>query len=281
MKFVNLSDNHTHSRHSHDGCETIDDMCARAKELGLKYYTITDHCEIDDYAYEEYQFYRDRVHGAYEDMIAKKEIYPFFLAGIEMAQSLQSIKSVENILNGREYDFVIGSIHRLENFEDFAYWDTQPYRGETLWTPEILPKEKAIERYLLDILELAKWGKVDTIAHLTYPLRYMMNDDGSRMNFDKHSDIVREIFKTIIQNGTSLEINTSGLRQAIGEVLPNRDFLKLYKEMGGELLTVGSDAHFVTDLGKGLQEGFEIMQDLGFKYYCVYKNRKAIMMNVE
>ncbi|MFI3206367.1 MAG: histidinol-phosphatase HisJ family protein [Clostridia bacterium] len=281
MLYKNLSDCHTHSLFSHDGIEKIEDMCDRAKEIGLINYAVTDHCEIDDYAYPEFQYYRDRVHSAYDAMTEKKEIYPFLLSGIELAQPLQNIEAVNNILNGRNYDFVIGSVHRLETYEDFAYWDTQPYRGVKLWTPETLPREKALERYLLDLLEIAKWGKTDTIAHLTYPLRYMRNADGSKMNFDSFHDIIREIYRAIIQSGIALEMNTSGLRQDIGEVLPNTNFLKMYKDVGGELITIGSDAHTVPDLGKGLKEGFDILENIGFKYYAVYKNRKATMISVE
>ncbi len=280
MKFKNVSDNHTHSKYSHDGKETIDALCTRAKELGLLYYTITDHCEIENYEMPEFVDYRKRLLDGYKDMTAKKEIYPFFLSGIELAQPLHNLEVVDKLFSDKNYDFVIGSIHSLENYADFAYWEDEPYLDGTYWSESKLSKEDALRQYLLDMLNIAKWGKIDTLAHLTYPLRYLTNSDGSRMNFDAYNDIVRKIFKTIIENGVALEINTSGLRQAIGEVLPNKQFLKLYKEMGGELLTIGSDAHCTEDLGKGLCDGLELAQELGFKYYSVYINRKPKMIKI-
>ena len=97
----------------------------------------------------------------------------------------------------------------------------------------------------------------------------------------RYEEIIREIFKTIIYNGKGIEINTSGLRQKYGKPFPEYRFVKMYKELGGELISVGSDAHTVADLGKGVADGAEIAKQAGFKYLCFFKERKPQFLIIE
>lgn len=273
MNFKNISDCHNHSNFSFDAYDSLENMCKRAIELGFLHYGCSDHCECNDYYSEVYPYHKSAKHS-YEKLMELKEVYPFLLAGVELGQPLQALDSALDVLNGRDYDFVIGSLHNVKGEEDFYYWDKQTPKTEK-------DINYFLNSYFTEILEMLDWGKFDSLAHLTYPLRYIKYPDGSKVTFDPYMDYVEQIFNTLIHKGIALEINTSGLRQAIGETMPNEKILKFYKELGGELITIGSDAHCVKDLGKGLNEGLALLQSLNFKQFTVYKNRKPIMINIE
>ncbi|MCI7350510.1 MAG: histidinol phosphate phosphatase, partial [Ruminococcus sp.] len=93
-------------------------------------------------------------------------------------------------------------------------------------------------------------------------------------------ELIAESFKTLISNGKGIEINTSGLRQKYGKTFPDLSYLKLYKDLGGEILTIGSDAHCTADLGKGVKEGSELAQAAGFKRICYFEERKPVFVEI-
>lgn len=96
-----------------------------------------------------------------------------------------------------------------------------------------------------------------------------------------HEEMIREIFRTIINNGKGIEINTSGLRQPYGKALPDLRWVKLYRELGGEILSLGSDAHCTADLGKNLADGAEIALEAGFNQLCYFKERKPHFIDIK
>ncbi len=267
MKFNNVCDNHCHSSHSFDGNNTPKEMLARANELGLKYITITDHCECEQYDHADYN-YRVSSKKAYDDISVLKLDNQNLLLGIELGQFLQNAEAREDALKNRNYDFIIGSLHSLENKPDFYYWGD----GVDVVTE--------LNLYFDELIRMIDFGGFDTLAHLTYPLRYLRNEQGGFYTFDPFIERVKEVYGKLIHKGISLELNCSGLRQSIGEVLPNKSLLDLYKQMGGELITIGSDAHSCEDLGKGLGDGLEILSEIGFTHYATYINRKPNMIKI-
>ena len=94
-------------------------------------------------------------------------------------------------------------------------------------------------------------------------------------------DIIEEIFKVIIQNGKGIEINTSGLRQKYGDVFPSFKYIKLYRELGGEIITIGSDSHTTEDLGKGIPEGISLAEKAGFTYVSYFIKRKPCFIKIK
>ncbi|MEG1427825.1 MAG: histidinol-phosphatase HisJ family protein [Oscillospiraceae bacterium] len=269
MLYQNISDCHNHSNCSYDGKDSVSAMCRRGADLGLLYHTLTDHCECDEYI-RETNDYISVVKKAYADMLdAQKKLGESFLLGIELGQPLQNIAAVEDALSGRNYDFVIGSLHCLPNMPDFYFWDQVR-----------LPLYTALDHYFEELRQMVLWGKFDTLAHLTYPLRYIVGEHGIPVDFDRYTERIRELYGIMIEKGIALELNTSGLRQKIGETLPNLELMTLYRKLGGELVTIGSDAHCTADLGKGIQEGLALLAQAGFSYYTVYKNRKPMMIAI-
>ena len=135
------------------------------------------------------------------------------------------------------------------------------------------------ESYLEDYNSTASLPFSDTSSHLTYPVRYALRtglDPDMRLFYPQF----REIFKVLIENGKSLEVNTSGLRQNIGVTLPDYDIVRLYRECGGELITVGSDAHTKDALGYSIREAYSVLSDIGFKYITSFKDHKAIQNKI-
>lgn len=130
-------------------------------------------------------------------------------------------------------------------------------------------------------LKLAEWAKFDTLAHLTYPLRYICGNYGKSVDMTKFSEIIDEILLTLIKNKTALEINTGGLRKPIGITSPDENIIRRYKELGGKLITIGSDAHYAEHLGAGIEQGYELALKCGFDKVAVYQGRTPTLIPIE
>lgn len=127
--------------------------------------------------------------------------------------------------------------------------------------------------YLEELRNLTDWGNFDCIGHLDLIKRYCTDYYRTRITLLYKYDFLKIIFETLIQNGIGIEINTSGLRQMPKETMPGIDVLKLYRELGGEVLTIGSDAHYASDVGKGVTEAIELAKEAGFEYLTLFNNR--------
>ena len=159
--------------------------------------------------------------------------------------------------------------HELVDAEDFAFLEyTQKNVNDYL------------ERYFKTVYEMCKWGKFDILGHLTYPLRYIEGISKIKVNTDLYKEIIAESFKLLIAKGKGIEINTSGLRQPYGLTFPTSEYIMLYRSLGGEIISLGSDAHCSSDLGKGIAEGAEIAVEAGFKHICFFRKRKPVFIKI-
>ena len=140
---------------------------------------------------------------------------------------------------------------------------------------------KLLGEYFEWELKLAEWAKFDTLAHLTYPLRYIVGKYHRPVDMSKFDEIIDEILLTLIKNEKSLEINTAGLRQPIGVTSPDEGILRRYKELGGKLITIGSDAHYAEHLGAGIDKGYELALKCGFDKIAVYQDRTPTLIPIE
>ncbi|MBQ8968005.1 histidinol-phosphatase HisJ family protein [Ruminococcus sp.] len=272
-----LLDMHTHSSHSPDAEDSAAAMCERAAELGLTAYALTDHCDVNfwekaptpetidammygsgSYALasiaEQTQL-RDKYSGRLDLII-----------GIELGQPLQNMEKAELITDDPRLDFIIGSHHMNAGVDDFYYLDYSKMSPAEL--------DRLLENCFTQTLEMCRWGRFDVLGHLTYPLRYICGEYGIPVDTDRYHDIICEIFSTLISKGKGIEINTSGLRQKYGMTFPTFELVKLYRQLGGEILTIGSDAHRVPDLGKGIAEGIELAKAAGFDKVAYFKKHE-------
>lgn len=264
-------DFHTHTAFSFDGDSTAEEMVLKAIELGMKNYAITDHVEAN--------LFYDKEYGASESIAKAAEIIPALREkyadrisvsyGIELGQPVHDLSLSENILGKYDFDFVIGSCHNIRGYEDFYFLNYNELDYNFL-----------LDVYFEELLEMSEWGGFDVLGHLTYPLRYICGEYGKEVDMSAYDGIIDEIFRALIKNGCGIEINTSGLRQKIGETMPPIKYIRRYRELGGKLLTIGSDAHRTDDLGKGIAEGIALAKEAGFSEIAVYKKRKPIMINI-
>ncbi len=273
--FKTVCDCHCHSEWSFDGCETTDNICQQAIQQGLSVITITDHCEANGWKIPEDSEFGDfsrLIPQSVAHMKASQQKYDGqikLLRGLELGQAMQDLTSAETALGLDDFDFVLGSVHNIRNTKDF-YWLN--YTQDSA--------EKILYDYFAEVLEVAQWNRFDSLSHLTYPLRYITGREKIRMDITKYFSVIDEIFRTLIRNGKALELNTSGLRQELGTTMPDEFLLRRYRNMGGELVTIGSDAHVLSDLGRGINEGLHLLQNSGFDRYYYFEKHKPIAVEL-
>lgn len=270
MKYRYISDSHTHSENSFDGNDSVIMMCENAANLGLYSLTITDHCECQDYFAENY---RNSISKSIIDISKARALYHdrlLVLTGIELGQPTQNINAAEEILSLSDYDFILGSLHNLKGEQDFYFLD---YNEETA--------PKLLERYFNEVLELVQQNYFDSLAHLTYPMRYIAGNSGLKIKLDPYKNIIDEILITLIRNHKALEVNTSGLRQIIGKTLPDEQIIKRYRALGGKYITIGSDAHRWGDIASGVEEGLREILQCGFTHFTVFEKHEPHLLPIE
>lgn len=270
MKYKKIIDMHTHTDNSPDGMHSPVYMCERAEQAGLRGIAFTDHCEVDSFYEESYD--RATVQ-AYFEVAKARSVFSgklIVLEGIELGQPAYNPALAEKLLSSYNYDVVLGSVHNLRDEQDFYYMEHNREKSPVYF-----------ERYLDALLEMIEWGGMDVLSHLTYPLRYMMDEKGVMVDIKKYGDKIEQILKKLVEAGIALEINTSGLRQNIGETLPPLEIVKRYKELGGEYITIGSDSHKADDLGTDIHGGMEIAEQAGFKYVTLFQDRMPIPIPIE
>lgn len=267
MAYKNIYDMHTHSINSFDGNHTCEEMCQNLIANGGKGIAITDHCDIDGTKEDCWDFENKQ----FNDVKLCKEKFNDIniYCGVELGQGIYVKKLAEKFLSSYDFDFVLGSIHNLKDMEDFYFLD---YKS--------LDVDELLKQYFLDILELAKWNKTDSIAHLTYPLRYIVAREHIEIDITKYQDIIDEIFKTIINNDKALEINVSGLSMEMNDTLPNKALIKRYKELGGKYITVGSDSHYANLVCKNIDKGYDILKECGFTHFTVFEKRQPKLIEI-
>ena len=281
---MQLIDCHTHTQFSMDSEVDIVAMIERARELGLAAYAVTDHCECNCWYpkeyYEDTELFdyfncKDDFEASLSAVTALKEQYPDFdlICGTELGQPVAALDIAEKCISDPRLDFVIGSIHQITNEKDFYYINY--YR---MSTDEI---NKLLEGYFNEIYELCKWGKFDVLGHLTYCLRYMKIRNNITPNMKLFDEIITECLRTLADKGKGIEINTSGIRQGFGTTFPSLKYVKLFRELGGKIISVGSDAHKVRDLGANISDGIELAKAAGFNEICYFKKRQPVFIRIK
>lgn len=270
MNFKNLVDMHTHTDHSFDGNYPVDVLCESAVSVGLKTVAFTDHVEMDFYKEKRFDVTADE---SFVDVSRAKEKYAEQIevcVGVELGQPTYHAEASEKLIASKNYDVVIGSIHNLRNKDDFYFLDYTNYDVDAL-----------LNEYFDELLLLANWGKFDIFAHLTYPLRYIVGVNKIPVDMNQYKNKIDEILATVAKKDLALEINTSGLRQPIGQTLPDIDMVKRFRELGGRYVTVGSDSHYAEHMGAGIQEGMQLAKDSGFDCVTIFKNRCPVAIPIE
>lgn len=269
MKYKNFYDMHTHSKHSFDGNDACRLMGESAVKAGLKGIAITDHCEIDakDCCFDIW------CSNQYSDVNDNKAAFENRLTvfkGIELGQAIYNKPLAEKILRACDYDFVLGSIHNLENMEDFYFLDYNDFDVYEL-----------LDKYFDSLLALCEWNAFDSLAHLTYPLRYITGKYKINVDLSRFSDKIDSILYLLVKNEKALEINTSGYFNELRDILPNAAIVKRFKELGGKHITIGSDSHHHNKIGFGIEQGMDAAKQCGFDYITIYKKHNPQLIPIE
>lgn len=281
---MRYTDCHTHTQYSMDSEADIIEMIERARELDLAAYAVTDHCECNCwYPKEHYENtelfdyfnYKDDFEASLSAVTELKEKYSDFnlLCGTELGQPMAALDIAEKAVSDPRLDFVIASLHQITGEKDFYYINY--YR---MTTDEI---NKLLEGYFTEIYEMCKWGKFDVLGHLTYCLRYMKIRNGITPNLKCFEEIISESLRELVKKGKGIEINTSGIRQNFGAAFPSLKYIRRFRELGGEIITIGSDAHKVRDLGANIADGTELAKLAGFTETCYFKERQPHFIKID
>lgn len=257
-----MFDYHLHTTVSFDGIGTPEELIAAAQRAGLKEICFTDHYDHNsDPTMEHNLFTIENYRSAY-NLLTTQNLK--IRRGVEFGLTTWNQPQLEELLCTFPFDFIIGSVHFIDGYD--------PYE-ETYW--ENISPDTAFRKYLLGTLACVKaHHNFDVLGHLTYVCKSAHNPTHKPVPFHDYLDITDEIMKILVAKGIGMEINTSGVDCA-GTFLPSTDYLKRFKELGGEIVTIGSDAHDAVRVGQYIPEAMEIVKDI-FGYVCTFENRKPI-----
>ncbi len=264
-----MKDTHLHSTVSHDGRSTVTEYIAKAKEIGVDELIFTEHW--DDYdgiitklSTLDVENYRNR-------FLAEKEKTDFPIRfGIEIGLQPHSADKIKAFVPAYDFDFIIGSSHITRRL-DMAY-DPKFFAGKT--------RREAYLQYFEEMLEnVTMYDEFDVYGHLDYVVRYGGYAQ-KQIAYAEFADIMDEIFRVLIKKDKGIEINTSGLRYGIGATHPSLEFLKRFHELGGKIVTIGSDAHKTEDLASHFADAVEILGEAGFHEVAFFRGRKPDFMTL-
>lgn len=263
-------DYHTHSDCSCDGHVPMRRMAEAASASGLSELCLTDHCDmltIDGERSLSYDW--SRVLAQREELLplyGEKLALPM---GLELGMSHIDVDAAHRILAQPGLDFVIGSVHNRSEAAGGQDFFCGNYK-----TPDEC--HEALDNYFTSMETLAPLNTYDALGHIIYPLRYMVARDGQTVSLGRYLGRIRGILRTVVESGHGIELN-SWNGKTVDDWLP---VLKLYKECGGEIITVGSDAHVPESVGKGISQVYDLLRDTGFRYITVYRARRPLFIKL-
>lgn len=263
-----LADYHTHCDLSFDSKTPLTEMVRAAKAAGLDEICLTDHTDVYLPNAKERTVFDWEKYTREHDALQEKSIV--VKRGVELGEATRDFAYAEKLLSEMPpMDFIIGSQHQLSG----AYYFDDLYDRH----PQSPTEARVfIADYLTLLRKLAKWGKFSVLGHLTLPLRCFCEHDGIEVSFDGFESQVEEIFRALIQNGCGIECNTNRGHMP----LPDGKWLKMYRELGGEIITIGTDAHTPEYVGCRVREVQQLLKDCGFTYYCTFNKMQPIFQKI-
>lgn len=271
-----FTDYHVHTDFSDDSVYPMEQVVKGAIAMGIDEICFTDHVDYgikedwdspnpiiyrgtEPLANVDYPVYISKINSfqsIYDTQITIK-------TGLEFGIQVHTIPQYEALFAKYPFDFIILSIHQVEDKE---FWTQDFQRGKT--------QKEYNERYYEEMYNVVKTYKhYSVLGHMDLISRY---DPCGIYPFKNLKPIVSEILKIIIRDGKGLELNTSYHRYGLKDTTPSVDILKLYREMGGEIITIGSDSHKPEHLGAYVSEAKELLKNLGYSYFCTYEKMQPI-----
>ncbi len=258
-----MLDYHVHSI-SPDTNIPMEEMCQAAIEKNIEEIIFTDHYELYSNGVTRPSFCEEYLQSYIATLKKCRKEYKNRIevkSGIELGQYHLDESRGRYIIKQQDIDYINGSIHKIDNVD----------LSQLVYTENTT--RQITKKYFEQLLCMVKTGDYDCIGHFDLYKRHAPNKDLLNIN-EEFESIIKEILERIVDRGKGIEINTSGLRKN-AECMPSDFILKKYKQVGGEIITVGSDAHHPNDIGNGIMQGYKLMKQHGFEKVARYDKRKV------
>lgn len=277
------ADYHVHTEYSDDSLYPMEEVVKDAIRLGLDEICFTDHVDYGikpDWDGPKPIVWRRGGSGEPDKIPLANVDYPRYEAeirklqekyrgqitlrmGLEFGMQVHTIPLYEKLFARYPFDFILLSVHQVEDKE---FWNQDFQRGRT--------REEFNRRYYEELLALVRrYRHYSVLAHPDLIARY---DSAGPWPFEKLRPILTEILKTVIADGKGIEVNTSCHRYGLKDLTPSRDILRLYRELGGTVLTIGSDSHKKEHLGAFIRETMDELKEMGFEQFCTFEGMKPV-----
>lgn len=268
-----LFDYHLHSFHSPDGEMKMETIFKRAQELGLAEICITDHIEVDNLFGDESQTTSATIKALLDDLNHIKEMSNGFVKkGVELGfpdNDPGTVKDMVELVNPDDFDFSIISLHQYQGMspfsEDFFDYHTLPERAANYvkWINE------RIRQFPLEYF--------DCVGHIDYVVKGTHGLDNPSLSLSFFEEELRELFRYLIDNGKTIEVNTSAFKSLPANKTHGLDWLTLFAQMGGEFVIIGSDAHKEEFIGYRLDEALNLIREAGIPYVATYDKHQPVL----
>ncbi len=259
-----LSDYHVHTSFSGDCKIVAEVMIEEAIQKGIRHLCLTDHMDYD-YIDSAVCFEFDTAEY-FRRLLPMKEKYADQIdlaIGIELGLQPYLSKKHHNLVFSHSFDFILGSVH-LVHCKD-------PYYPAYFQGRE---EEDAYQEYFQCVLQnLEAYSNFDVFGHLDYVVRYGPNQN-TYYSYQKYQEIIDEILRSLIKKDIGLEVNTGGYKYGLGVPNPCPEIICRYRELGGKIITLGSDAHDPAFLSYEFERAATLLKSCGFSSYYIFHNRK-------
>lgn len=258
-----LTDAHMHTCFSSDSESNPKDMAEEAIKKGLKAICFTDHYDKNSFDWGPEDIFDSDKYFSYMKQL--QEEYKGRLdirIGVEIGLRPELSEFYREFVPKYEYDFVIGSAHCVFGHDPAS---GIPFKDHT--------DEEVYRQILKEMIYEAKTtDDFDVMGHLDYVVRYGKNGT-KEFSYFKYKEEIDLLLKTLIEHGKGIELNTSGFKYGLGSAHPRQEILKRYRELGGEIITIGADAHKPEHIAYDFHKASEILTSCGFGYYAEFRHR--------
>ena len=259
-------DCHMHSSFSADSDTPMEEMIRKAVSMGLPGICFTEHLDPDYPDTPDHLDFSLDILSYRETFFDLKEKYTSEIPlrfGIELGLQPHLGETLSAVVRQEKFDFVIGSSHVVHGIDPYY---PKYYEGRS--------EKTAYREYFESILEnLNTYSDFDVYGHLDYVVRY--GPDRNRFyTYEAYADIIDEILRKLISMGKGIEVNTAGFKYGLGHPNPTEAVLLRYHELGGEILTLGADAHAPEHVAYAFDRLPQILRHAGFRYFTVFTGRK-------
>lgn len=256
-----FSDYHIHDNFSGDSVEDLENIVNQALKIGLKEIAITDHFEYDmDDLSSEWDIDLDIYVKTISELQKKYKDKIVIRIGLEVGAQPHTKDYIEGVLSKYPFDFIIISSHGI-NKKDIAY--RKFFLGKTRREVQKLYFETVLKNVEL-------YNNFSVYGHIDFITRYG-GEEFRKLEYEDNKKIIDKILKTLISKKKGIEINTSGYRYGEERFYPSKEILKRYFELGGKILTVGSDSHRANDIAKDFDMVEKYLLDIGVKEICSFE----------